>query len=67
MNFKKLRLNETTFVLVNFDNVTEIYERVKGGCDIYFNTMAASEDQAYIQVIESMSEIELIINSKDNK
>ena len=67
MNIKKVRLDDVKFALVNFDNVTEIRERVSGGCDIYFNLMALSECQSYIQVKESMSEIELIINQGDSK
>ena len=67
MNIKKVSLDNKKPVLVNFDNVTEIHERINGGCEIFFNTMTTPDDQAYIQVRESMCAIELIINQGDSK
>jgi hypothetical protein len=67
MNIKKVSLDNKRSVLVNFDNVTEIYEKINGGCEIYFNTMSTPDAQAYIQVRESMRAIELIINNGDSK
>ena len=60
MNFKKLTVDNDKKVLVNFDNVCEIRPRVSGGSYIYFNT-ALSEDQAYVQVKEGISELEEIL------
>ena len=62
MNFKKVNVSDSKVALVNFDNVCEIHIRDKVGCDIYFNTMTTNDDQSYIQVIDSIEEIEAILN-----
>ena len=67
MNIKKMSLGGNQFALVNFDNVTEVHERVNGGCDIYFNSMATEDEQAYIKVKESLSDIEALLNKGNTK
>ena len=63
INILKLEVSKGKSALVNFDNVTEIHSRESGGCDIYFNALSNNEEQAYIQVTNSMDDIELNINA----
>ena len=60
MNFIKLNQNEKP-VLVNLDNVTEVYSReVDIGCNIYF-TAGNGDSQAYISVDETLDQIQDLI------
>lgn len=65
MNFIKLNQNEKP-VLINLDNVTEVYSReVDTGCNIYF-TAGNGDSQAYISVDETLDQIYVLISAKKN-
>lgn len=65
MNFIKLNQNEKP-MLVNLDNVTEVYSREDGmGCDLYF-TAGNGDYQARISVDETLDQIYALILDKKN-
>jgi hypothetical protein len=65
MNFIKLNQNEKP-MLVNLDNVTEVYSRGVGiGCSIYFTT-GNGDNQAHISVDETLDQIYVLISDKKN-
>lgn len=61
MKFLKLKVDDKT-VLVNMDNVTEIHGCITGGCNLYFNTMASDEEQAFIKVDQDILYMEKLIS-----
>ena len=62
MNYIRFTLDSKGCVLINMDNVTEIYQRGVGGSVLYFNT-STSEENISTEVSEDISEIESLINN----
>ena len=53
-------------MLINLDNVTEVYSRGVGiGCSIYFTT-GNGDNQAHISVDETLDQIYVLISDKKN-
>tara|TARA_R110000851_G_C12753086_1_gene532243 strand:- start:28 stop:213 length:186 start_codon:yes stop_codon:yes gene_type:complete len=60
MNFKALTENGKR-VLINFDNVCEVFPSGNEGCHIFFN-VSAQEEWTSCLVSESIGEIEALLN-----